>query len=212
MDKGDSYGGHLDQLQSIEGIDNEMATQILEARDSSHFIDFNVVFVQKNQLPLLEDEHPEQEVHENQDTLMKHNNRQVEEQYGSQPKLLSTPASSTSYQDFSKVSPISKPTGLSKSNESYFMNKDIQGNLCASAETTFKFDTAPGVAKKNIRNRILKFLLVRGPGSAMDTLTSGKLSRILKYSRMQHLPKQDQLDRMSTIGQGPLAQPVSLIW
>ncbi|CAC5392531.1 unnamed protein product [Mytilus coruscus] len=34
----------LDQLQSIEGIDNEMATQILEARDSSHFIDLNVVF------------------------------------------------------------------------------------------------------------------------------------------------------------------------
>ncbi|CAC5401508.1 unnamed protein product [Mytilus coruscus] len=34
----------LDQLQSIEGIDNEIATQILEARDSSHFIDLNVVF------------------------------------------------------------------------------------------------------------------------------------------------------------------------
>ena len=33
----------LDQLQSVEGIDNEMAIQILEVRDASHFIDFNAV-------------------------------------------------------------------------------------------------------------------------------------------------------------------------
>ncbi|CAG2249836.1 unnamed protein product [Mytilus edulis] len=33
----------LDQLQSVEGIDNEMAIQILEVRDASYFIDFNAV-------------------------------------------------------------------------------------------------------------------------------------------------------------------------
>lgn len=68
----------------------------------------------KNQLPLLhQDKHPDRiEVPEKQDTLRKYNNQQVEEQYGSQPKLFSTPLTSN-------------PTGLSKSNESNCMNKEI---------------------------------------------------------------------------------------
>ncbi|CAG2209698.1 unnamed protein product [Mytilus edulis] len=225
----------LDQLQSVEGIDNEMAIQILEVRDASHFIDFNAVsgitgvpkstlkkyfiepgmlfFYQKihndlvsfrqeikqdlsiitsglqsiitsglqeedktmaevdkteettgtsgirltemetsqliksttqfqNHIPLLQDEH--REVPEKLDTLIKHKNQQVEEQFGTQPKCLSTSASSTPYQDFSVVSPISKST-------SYFMNKDIMGNPCASAETTLKIDTAPRVVQVRVR-------------------------------------------------------------
>ncbi|CAC5401439.1 unnamed protein product [Mytilus coruscus] len=172
----------LDQLQSIEGIDNEMATQILEARDSSHFIDFNVVFGITG----------------------------AEEQYGSQPKLLSTPASSTSYQDFSKKSPISKPTGLSKSNELYLMNKDIQGNLCASAETTLKFDTAPRVAKQKHEKPNTEVSVGRGPfAPPMDTPYIGQAQSKLKYSRMQHLSNKNrwieclQLDRGLWLHQYP---------
>lgn len=90
----------------------------------------------KNQLTLLEDEH--HEVLEKQNDLIKLTNQQIEEPFGSQPKFLALQLVQHHIRTFSMVSPIRKPT-------SYFMNKNIEGNLCASAETTLKFDTAAGV-------------------------------------------------------------------
>ncbi|VDI26542.1 Hypothetical predicted protein [Mytilus galloprovincialis] len=214
----------LDQLQSVEGIDNEMAIQILEVRDASHFIDFNAVsgitgvpkstlkkyFIEpgmlflyqklhneiaesrqelkqdisnvtsglhevdkkasqidnmtekfddlcarmtkmeqtqlmgstiqfKNPLPLLQDDHHEQAEQSEKkfgafgatiDTLIAQKNQQAEEKFGTKPKTFSTPASSATYPDFSKVSPISKPTGLSSLGESLPTHKSTGRYVC----------------------------------------------------------------------------------
>ncbi|VDI10634.1 Hypothetical predicted protein [Mytilus galloprovincialis] len=240
----------LDQLQSVEGIDNEMAIQILEVRDASHFIDFNAVsgitgvpkstlkkyFIEpgmlflyqklhneiaesrqelqqdianvtsglhevdkkaskidnmtekfddlcarmtkmeqtqlmgstiqfKNPLPLLQDDHHEQAEQSEKkfgafgatiDTLIAHKNQQVEEKFGTKPKTFSTPASSATYPDFSKVSPISKPTGLSSLGESFTTNTSLQDDMYASAVSTLKGYTGQGtLAPSSFYNPII---------------------------------------------------------
>ncbi|VDI80009.1 Hypothetical predicted protein [Mytilus galloprovincialis] len=230
----------LDQLQSVEGKDNEMAIQILEklhndlvsfrqeikqdlsiitlqeedktmaevdkteettgtsgirltAMETSQLIKSTTQF--QNHIPLLQDEH--REVPEKLDTLIKHKNQQVEEQFGTQPKCLSTPASSTLYQDFSVVSPISKST-------SYFMNKDIMGNPCASAENTLKIDTAPTVVKQKHEKPNPEVSVDQGPlAPPMDTPYTGQAQSDTTFTIQTQF-------NMSTIGQGPSAPPVSL--
>ncbi|CAC5370999.1 unnamed protein product [Mytilus coruscus] len=250
----------LDQLQSIEGIDNEMATQILEARDSSHFIDFNVVFgitgvpkltlkkhfvepgmsffyqklrseiaelrqelkqdisnvtsvlqevdkkasqidsmketvkdlcvrmtkmeqtqyigstIQfKNPLPLLQDEHHEQvEKLEEKfgtfgstvDTLIAQKNQQAEEKFGTKPKIFSTPASSTTFPDFPKMSPITKPSGPFYLGESYSTNTNLQDDMYASAASTLKLSTASEGAKQNHEKTNTEVSVGKGPSAS----------------------------------------------
>ncbi|CAC5372092.1 unnamed protein product [Mytilus coruscus] len=182
----------LDQLQSIEGIDNEMATQILEARDSSHFIDLNVVFgitgVPKSTLKKhfvepgmsfffaknYADEHHEQvEKLEEKfgafgstvDTLIAQKNQQAEEKFGTKSKIFSTPASSTTFPDFPKMSPITKPSGPSNLGESYTTNTNLQDDMYASAASTLKLSTASEVAKQNHEKTNTEVPVGKGPSA-----------------------------------------------
>ncbi|CAC5411290.1 unnamed protein product [Mytilus coruscus] len=177
----------LDQLQSIEGIDNEMATQILEARDSLHFIDFNVVFgitgVPKS-------------------TLKKHfvepaqKNQQAEEKFGTKPKIFSTPASSTTFPDFPKVPPITKPTGPSNLGESYTINTNLQDDMYASAASTLKLNTEVPV----------------GQGPSAPPFVISNIEPAQSTTEVQSepsLPKQGQLESKSKDGHGPLVPPIT---
>ncbi|CAG2243160.1 unnamed protein product [Mytilus edulis] len=179
----------LDQLQSVEGIDNEMAIQILEIAESRQELKQDIANVTsglhevdkkaskidnmtekfddlcarmtkmeqtqlmgstiqfKNPLPLLQDDHHEQAEQSEKkfgafgatiDTLIAQKNQQAEEKFGTKPKTFSTPASSATYPDFSKVSPISKPTGLSSLGESFTTNTSLQDDMYASAASTLK--------------------------------------------------------------------------
>ncbi|VDI42462.1 Hypothetical predicted protein [Mytilus galloprovincialis] len=112
----------------------------------------------KNPLPLLQDDHHEQAEQSEKkfsafgattDTLKAQKKQQAEEKFGTKPKIFRTLASSAKYPEFSKVSPISKPTGLSCFGESYTTNTSLQDYMYASAASTLKVSTAPEAAYQN---------------------------------------------------------------
>ncbi|CAC5389355.1 unnamed protein product [Mytilus coruscus] len=294
----------LDQLQSIEGIDNEMATQILEARDSSHFIDLNVVFgitgvpkstlkkhfvepgmsffyqklrseiaevrqelkqdisnvtsglqevdkkasqidsmketvedlcvrmtkmeqtqlmgstIQfKNPLPLLQDEHHEQvEKLEEKfgafgstvDTLIAQKNQQAEEKFGTKSKIFSTPASSTTFPDFPKMSPITKPSGPSNLGESYTTNTNLQDDMYASAASTLKLSTASEVAKQNHVKTNTEVPVGKGPSAPPFVISNIEPAQSTTEVQSEpSLTKQEQLESQSKDGQGPFVPPIT---
>ncbi|CAC5399532.1 unnamed protein product [Mytilus coruscus] len=294
----------LDQLQSIEGIDNEMATQILEARDSSHFIDLNVVFgitgvpkstlkkhfvepgmsffyqklrseiaevrqelkqdisnvtsglqevdkkasqidsmketvedlcvrmtkmeqtqlmgstIQfKNPLPLLQDEHHEQvEKLEEKfgafgstvDTLIAQKNQQAEEKFGTKSKIFSTPASSTTFPDFPKMSPITKPSGPSNLGESYTTNTNLQDDMYASAASTLKLSTASEVAKQNHEKTNTEVPVGKGPSAPPFVISNIEPAQSTTEVQSEpSLTKQEQLESQSKDGQGPFVPPIT---
>ncbi|CAC5369756.1 unnamed protein product [Mytilus coruscus] len=103
----------------------------------------------KNPLPLLQDEHQQVEKLEEKfgafgstvDTLIAQKNQQAEEKFGTKPKIFSTPASSTTFPDFPKMSPITKPSGPSNLGESYTANTNLQDDMYASVASTLKLST-----------------------------------------------------------------------
>ncbi|CAG2227777.1 unnamed protein product [Mytilus edulis] len=290
----------LDQLQSVEGIDNEMAIQILEVRDASHFIDFNAVsgitgvpkstlkkyFIEpgmlflyqklhneiaesrqelkqdianvtsglhevdkkaskidnmtekfddlcarmtkmeqtqlmgstiqfKNPLPLLQDDHHEQAEQSEKkfgafgatiDTLIAQKNQQAEEKFGTKPKTFSTPASSATYPDFSKVSPISKPTGLSSLGESFTTNTSLQDDMYASAASTLKVSTATEAAYLNHVKPNTEIHVEQGPSAPLFvTSNMVPVQSTLEVKSDPSFIQHGQLDNQSKDGQGPLA-------
>ncbi|CAC5370119.1 unnamed protein product [Mytilus coruscus] len=248
----------LDQLQSIEGIDSEMATQILEARDSSHFIDLNVVFgitgVPKSTLKkhfvepgmsffyqklrseiaevrqelkqdisnvtsgLQEDEHHEQveklekfgAFGSTVDTLIAQKNQQAEEKFGTKSKIFSTPASSTTFPDFPKMSPITKPSGPSNLGESYTTNTNLQDDMYPSAASTLKLSTASEVAKQNHEKTNTEVPVGKGPSAPPFVISNIEPAQSTTEVQSEpSLTKQEQLESQSKDGQGPLVPPIT---
>ncbi|CAG2197907.1 unnamed protein product [Mytilus edulis] len=166
----------------------------------------------KNPLPLLQDEQAEQSEKKfgafgaTIDTLIAQKNQQAEEKFGTKPKTFSTPASSATYPDFSKVSPISKPTGLSSLGESFTTNTSLQDDMYASAASTLKVSTATEAAYLNHVKPNTEIHVEQGP-SAPPFVTSNMVpvQSTLEVKSEPSFIQHGQLDNQSKDGQGPLA-------
>ncbi|VDI38038.1 Hypothetical predicted protein [Mytilus galloprovincialis] len=137
----------------------------------------------KNPLPLLQDDHHEQA-------------EQSGKKFG---------ASSATYPDFSKVSPISKPTGLSSLGESFTTNTSLQDDMYASAASTLKVSTATEAAYLNHVKPNTEIHVEQGP-SAPPFVTSNMVpvQSTLEVKSEPSFIQHGQLDNQSKDGQGPL--------
>ncbi|CAC5425811.1 unnamed protein product [Mytilus coruscus] len=161
----------------------------------------------KNPLPLLQNEHHEQvEKLEEQfgafsstiDTLIAQKNQQAEEKFGTKPKIFSTPASSTTFPDFPKVSPITKPTGPSNLGESYTINTNLQDDMFASTASTLKFSTASEGAKQNHEITNTEVPVGQGPSAPPFVIFNIEpVQSTTEVHSEQSLTKQGQLESQS---------------
>ncbi|CAC5423881.1 unnamed protein product [Mytilus coruscus] len=144
------------------------------------------------------------------DTLIAQKNQQAEEKFGTKHKIFSTPANSTTYPDFSKVSPITKPTKLPNLGESYTINTNLKEDKYASAASTLKFSTAPEAAKQNHEKTNTEVPVGQGPSASNFVISNIEpVQSIMEVQSEPSFTQQGQLDNQSKDGQGPLSPPIS---